>query len=1031
MNDFLMHFGVGPDDNPPGRGSGRYPAGSGDRPHQHSWDLKSRYDKLKSMGMSEKEIAYAMGYTKDEWDAETKTWTKAGHIAKLRAEKEIAIANINSDEYEEVMWYYNHIDPKTGQPYKRAEIARLMGKNESSIRSIENTKTAAADNQLFRAANELRAASEEKGFIDISKGAELTLGVSPDRLNTVVEVLKKEGYTTQNISIPQPSNPNRLTTMTVLCPPGMEGQAFKHRYDVKSLEDISGIDNVATLKGWQTPVKVDLNRVKILYDEDGGTAKDGMIEIRAKLDSQGNPIPACDDLSLGNARYGQVRIAVDCGKDGTRYIKGMAVYNPDLPEGMDIRVNSNKSRDDGVKKALKDYDEGSANPFGATVVQTYIKDSQGNPVIDPKTGKAKLSAIQFVGTPTDDDHDLHAEGSWGDWSRNLPAQFLAKQNLPLVKQQLKLKTLETETEYKDILSMTNTTVKKKLLLDFADQCDAAAVDLKAAPLPGQGVHVLLQSNTLKDTEIYAPNYPNGTTVALVRFPHTGPFEIPVCTVNNNDKESRKQIGKNAKDAVCISSNTANQLSGADFDGDTAIVIPMTRKNSQGGFDKVVDIKSMQPLSGLKNFNPTAEYGEKKFQGTKYHKMTTREKGIEMGVVSNLITDMYAKGCEDLDHLVRAVKYSMVVIDAEKHKLNYKQASKDYNIDELKDIYQHNADGSHGASSLLSRSKSEISVPIRSERYVIDPNTGEKTYLSPKKTTKIERTKVKVEAPADYRYIDENGRAHKSKYLKDENGKDVYATVGGTIKQDKTGNYYYDKGTGKDSKELWVNTGKTVDLKTKTTKMDVAKDARDLLSDNPGPIEKAYADYANHMKSIGNMARKEYARLQNSKTEKAKMKINPVAKKEYAEEVASLEKKLTEAKKNKPRERQAQLLANSRINAALGDDPEKYSSAEERRKLRGTMLKQARIDCGAQKTRVTFTDNEWEAIQKHAIGETKLLELLNNADSAEYTARALPRESRISPAKKQLVQAYYNAGYTYEQIAAMASIPQGSISGIVN
>ena len=67
----------------------------------------------------------------------------------------------------------------------------------------------------------------------------------------------------------------------------------------------------------------------------------------------------------------------------------MAVYNPDLPDGMDIRVNSNKSRDDGVKKALKDYDEGSANPFGATVVQTYIKDSQGNPVIDPKTGKAK------------------------------------------------------------------------------------------------------------------------------------------------------------------------------------------------------------------------------------------------------------------------------------------------------------------------------------------------------------------------------------------------------------------------------------------------------------------------------------------------------------------------------------------------------------------------------------------------------------------------------------------------------------------
>lgn len=1025
MNDYLMHVGVAHDEAPPGRGSGRYPFGSGARPHQHDWDLKARYDKLKAMGMSEKEIAYAMGYTKDEWDKEKQEWVQGGHIAKLRAEKEIAVANVNSDKYEEVMWYYNHIDPKTGKPYTRAEIARLMGLNESSIRSIENTKTAAADNQLFRAANELKAASEEKGFIDISKGAELSLGVSPDRLNTVVEVLKREGYSVQNISIPQVGNPNRLTTMTVLCPPGMEGEAFKHRFEVKSLEDISGIDDVATLKGWQEPVKVDLNRVKILYDEDGGTAKDGMIEIRAKLDAQGNPIPACDDLSLGNARYGQVRIAVDCGDDGIRYIKGMAVYNPDLSDDMDIRVNSNKSREDGVRKALKDYESGSPNPFGASVVQTYIRDKDGKIFIDPTTGKPKLSAIQFVGTPTDDDHDMHVEGSWGNWSRNLPAQFLAKQSLPLVQQQLKLKTLDTESQYKDILSMTNPTVKKKLLLDFADECDAAAVDLKAAPLPGQGVHVLLQSNSLKDNEIFAPNYANGTVVALVRFPHTGPFEIPVCTVNNNNQESIKQIGKNAKDAVCVSSNTAAKLSGADFDGDTAIVIPMTRKNSRGGFDKLVEIKSAE-LDSLKNFNPTAEYGEKRYPGVKYHKMTSQEKGREMGVVSNLITDMYAKGCENPDHLARAVKYSMVVIDAEKHQLNYKQAAKDYGIDELKDIYQKNPDGSHGASSLISRSKSPIDVPIRSERYLIDPDTGEKTYLSPKKTTKNERTRVKVEAPKDYRYIDEDGRAHKSKYLKDENGKDIYATVGGKVKQDKTGNYYYDKGTGKDAKDIWVNTGKVVPITQKVAWMDKAKDARELLSENPNAIEKTYADYANHMKALGNRARKEYSRLQRE----SNTKIDPEAKKTYAKEVESLNQKLIEAKMNKPRERQAQLLANSRINAALAEDPDRYNSSEERRKLRGIMLKQARIDCGAQKSRVTFTDDEWEAIQNHAIGETKLMELLNNADSAEYTARALPRESRITPAKRSMVQAYYNAGYTYEQIAAITNIPQGSISGIV-
>lgn len=1027
MGEYLMHEGVGHDENPPGRGSGRYPFGSGERPHQRAWDLKDRYAKLHALVgkeinpdtgkyYTEKDIAKMMGYTKQEWDKQKHEWVEGGHIAKLKAEKEIATAEVNSDKYEEVMWYYNHINPNTGKPYKRADIARILGINESSVRSIENTKTSIEDNQLFRAAEQLKSISEEKGFLDISKGAELALGVSPDRMNSVVEVLKNEGYTVQNIMIPQASNPNRYTTMSVLCPPGMEGQAFKHRYEVRSVEDISGIDNVATQQGWQEPVPVNLNRVKILYDENGGSQKDGMIEIR----------PGVEDLSLGNAKYGQVRIAVDCGEQGIRYIKGMAVYNPNLPEGKDILVNSNKSIEDGVKKALKDYDAGSPNPFGATVVQTYIKDKEGNPVIDPKTGKPKLSSIQFVGTPTDDNHDMHVEGSWGDWSRNLPAQFLAKQDLPLVKQQLKLKTLDYETQYKDILSMDNVTVKKKMLIDFADACDGAAVDLKAAPLPGQGVHVLLQSNTLKDNEVFAPNYPNGTMVALVRFPHTGPFEIPVATVNNNDKESIKQIGKNAKDAICVSNAAASKLSGADFDGDTCIVIPMTRKNAEGGFDKVVQIKSMDALPGLKNFNPTAEYGEKRYPNTRYHKMTAKEKGIEMGVVSNMITDMYAKGCENYEHLERAVKYSMVVIDAEKHKLNYRQAYQDYNIAELKDIYQHNADGSHGASSLLSRSKNTVDVPIRSERYLIDPATGEKNYLSPKKTEKMERKKVKVLAPEGYRWVDQDGKAHKSKYLKDENGKDITATVGGKIKQDATGNYYYDRGTGKDAKDIWVNTGNIKPIMQKIPQMEYYKDARSLLSDNPNEIEKTYADYANHMKAMANTARKEYARLQREE----KQRIDPVARKRYSEEVASLEEKLTIAKKNAPRERMAQLLTSQRVNAALAEDPEKYESAEERKKLRSQIQKQARIDCGAQKQRVTFTDAEWEAIQNHAIGETKLLKLLENADSEEYSARALPRESKVSDSKKALVQAYYNAGYTYEQIAAMTGVSQGSISGIV-
>lgn len=213
---------------------------------------------------------------------------------------------------------------------------------------------------------------------------------------------------------------------------------------------------------------------------------------------------------------------------------------------------------------------------------------------------------------------------------------------------------------------------------------------------------------------------------------------------------------------------------------------------------------------------------------------------------------------------------------------------------------------------------------------------------------------------------------------------------------------------------------------KIPQMEYYKDARSLLSDNPNEIEKTYADYANHMKSMANTARKEYSRLQREE----KQRIDPVARKKYSEEVASLEEKLTIAKKNAPRERMAQLLTSQRVNAALAEDPEKYESAEERKKLRSQVQKQARIDCGAQKQRVTFTDAEWEAIQNHAIGETKLLKLLENADSEEYSARALPRESKVSDSKKALVQAYYTAGYTYEQIAAMTGVSQGSISGIV-
>ena len=609
------------------------------------------------------------------------------------------------------------------------------------------------------------------------------------------------------------------------------------------------------------------------------------------------------------------------------------------------------------------------NPFGTTVFQTKLPDGS-------------LSAINIVSDIYG--VDQHKEGSWGEWSRNLPAQFLGKQSETLIKQQLKLKVLEMQKEHDEIMSLNNPVVKQKMLEEFANECDSAAVDLKAAPFPEQRVQVILPVKSLKETEVYAPNYENGQTLALVRFPHTGPFEIPIVKVNNNNKEA-KSFMEDAKDAIGINSKTAGVLSGADFDGDTVTVIPMTRKNSQGEFEKTVNIKGLgngqEKLPGLDGFNPSEAYPGVDSQGNKLpgvkKLMDKRTKGVEMGVVSNLITDMSLKGCEDPDELARAVKYSMVVIDAEKHKLNYTQAEKDYKIQELKDKYQNGS----GVSTLLSRAKSEVrDIPERDRfRFDIDPKTGEKIYRETGRTYE-EKKKVKARDP-------ETG-----KLLKDENGKQLYETNDkGRIKYEKTGNIK--------------------EATTKSTRMAEAKDARELLSDHPSNKELLYADFANKMKSMANQSRKEYLSIKND--ELSNYKKDPEAAKKYAKEVSELKVKLLDAKRNKPREQQAQLLANQIVAARRADNPDMDN--ETLKKVKGQALNGARARTGARKSRVTFTDEQWEAVNAHAISKTEFKELLANADSDHVRQMATPKKSRISESTANHINALLNAGWSRAEI----------------
>ena len=59
--------------------------------------------------------------------------------------------------------------------------------------------------------------------------------------------------------------------------------------------------------------------------------------------------------------------------------------------------------------------------------------------------------------------------------------------------------------------------------------------------------------------------------------------------------------KNPKDAIGINKAVADRLSGADFDGDTVLVIPLSRAARA--------LKSTSPLEGLKDFDPKELYPE--------------------------------------------------------------------------------------------------------------------------------------------------------------------------------------------------------------------------------------------------------------------------------------------------------------------------------------------------------------------------------------------------------------------------------------
>ena len=687
--DELMHYGMP-------RRSGRYPWGSGENPYQHEDDFLRDIHKKREENFTYK-------------DSDGKVYTGDLAIAKsmgltsTQFRTQLSLAN-NEQRRKEV----EEAKRLRSEGKSLNEIAELMGyKNDSSIRSLLNEDSEARMNVAQKTAEFLKKRIDEDGMIDVGTGVERELGVSREKLNEALYILEMEGYPVYGGGIPQVTNPGKQINQKVICKPGTE---HKEIYNFDKIHSAS--ENWVSHDGGDSfqprfvpPESLSSKRLAIRYADEGGQDKDGVIEIRRGV----------KDLDLGGSHYAQVRIMVD----GTHYLKGMAVYSDDMPDGVDVIFNTNKGKDTptlGPKNntILKPIKNDPQNPFGA-----LIKEGVNDPEFNTKgggqsyyigdDGKKHLSVI----------NKTREEGDWMEWSDKLPSQFLSKQSMDLITRQLNIAKDDKQAEFDEICNLTNPTVKKMRLKSFADDCDASAVHLKAAALPRQKYQVILPLTSVKDDEIYAPNYKNGEKVALIRYPHGGTFEIPILTVNNKIPEGKQVLGTSPKDAVGINKKVADRLSGADFDGDTVMVIPCNSSNSS------VHIVSKPPLKDLEGFDPKMQYGGKP-DGT-FKKM--RNTQTEMGKVSNLITDMTLKGATD-DELARAVRHSMVVIDAEKHNLDYKQSEKDNGIAELKKKYQgryENGKYREGAATLISRAKGEVEVLKTKGSPKIDPETGKQTY----------------------------------------------------------------------------------------------------------------------------------------------------------------------------------------------------------------------------------------------------------------------------------------------------------------
>lgn len=918
---YLTHSGTPHEGSIPH--SGRYPYGSGDAAYQRAGQFYKQVRDLRKQGYSDRDIAKMLNYVDRHGDPDMTAFNHKFTVSRAQ------------------QWTYDSWTATKlhDMGYSNVQIAKKMGCTEGKVRTLLDENLQERNLVIESTAAMIKEQVDKYGYIDVGKGAELSIptyagiGITETRLNDALYLLQEEGYPVYgDIKVPQVTNKSQNTTVKVITRPGVtKAEAYQHRGDIQPLTPYSE-DGGKTFEDFQFPASLDSNRLQICYAEDGGKNKDGIIELRRGV----------ADLDLGpDTHYAQVRIAVD----GTHYLKGVAMYRDDMPDGVDVIFNTNKTSDvpkmEVLKGLKKDPVTGEVDkilPFGSVIKragQSYYDDPNG--IFEIDGAKKSLSLINKV----------NEEGDWNNWGKTIASQWLSKQRKELIEQRLNVTYDEKKGQLSDIMEITNDTIRKQKLLEFSEDLDAAAVHLKAVGFPRQRQQVILPCD-IPENKIYAPNFENGEEVVLIRYPHAGYFESPRLIVDNNNPAAKSILG-GARDAVGINPKVAEVLSGADFDGDTVTVIPTKGQ---------LPIKARESVKGndfasLKDFDPKEQY--KGYTGMKVISKKTQQ--AEMGKVSNLITDMTLKGAPP-EHIERAVRHSMVVIDAEKHKLDYQKSYKDNGIAELKQMYQ---DGG-GAATLISKARSIIrDIPERKQWFAKESTPESPTGIDPK-------TGEKVYAPTNREYTNKFGNT-------------VRATESGT-------------------------------------RMGEAKDARELSSGTVA--EELYANYANKLKALANETRKLYLATPETKA-------NESAKKTYAAEVESLKAKVLIAEKNAPRERMAQIIANSIYKSKVEDNPEIESDAQLDKKVRSRALAEARATTGANKARVIISEKEWEAIQAGAIGSTTLKKIMDNAAAGQIEKYAMPsKTNKLTSGQQSRMRSYINAGYSASEIAKALGVSVSTV-----